>query len=108
MREEKRQHPRAKIRVPVELRAAGSDVSTRASTSDISLGGCYVEMMFTLDRGVQVEMILHIGEPIVVLGTVVTCDPHVGNGIEFSKILPEDEQELRRYLEVASRISGSN
>ena len=92
----------------MELRAAGSDVSTRASTSDISLGGCYVEMMFTLDRGVQVEMILHIGEPIVVLGTVVTCDPHVGNGIEFSKILPEDEQELRRYLEVASRISGSN
>jgi hypothetical protein len=69
-------------------------VSTRAATSDISLGGCYVEMMFTLEKGVRLEMIFHIGEPILVLGTVVTCDPHVGNGIEFSKMLPEDEARV--------------
>jgi hypothetical protein len=37
----------------------------------------------------------------------VTCDPHVGNGIEFSKILPEDEEQLRHYLEAASDTPAS-
>ncbi len=65
-------------------------------------------MMFTLERGAQLEMTFDIGERILVLGRVVTCDPHVGNGIEFSKILPEDEEELRHYLEAASDIPASH
>jgi c-di-GMP-binding flagellar brake protein YcgR len=106
--EEKRRHPRAKICVPVELRVEDSELLMRATTSDISLGGCYVEMMFTLERDAQLEMTFDVGERILVLGRVVTCDPHVGNGIEFSKILPEDEEVLRRYLEAASDIPASH
>jgi len=53
------------------------------------------------------EMTFDIGERILVLGRVVTCDPHVGNGIEFSKILPEDEEKLRHYLEAASDTPAS-
>ena len=108
MAQEKRRHPRTKIRVPVELRVEDSELLMRTATSDISLGGCYVEMMFTLERGSRLEMTFDIGERILVLGRVVTCDPHVGNGIEISKILPEDEEVLRRYLEAASDIPASH
>ena len=107
MAAEKRRHPRVTIRIPVELRVEDSELVMRTATSDISLGGCYVEMMFTLQRGAQLEMTFDIGERILVLGRVVTCDPHVGNGIEFSKILPEDEEELRHYLEAASDTPAS-
>lgn len=108
MAAEKRRHPRVKIRLPVELCVENSELVMRTATSDISMGGCYVEMMFTLERGAQLEMTFDIGERILVLGRVVTCDPHVGNGIEFSKILPEDEEELRRYLDAASDIPASH
>ena len=37
------------------------------------------------------------------LATVVTCDPQVGNGIQFNKMLPEDIAELRSYLEAAEK-----
>jgi hypothetical protein len=32
------------------------------------------------------------------VGTVVTCDPQVGNGIEFARMLPEDLEELRAFV----------
>ena len=35
------------------------------------------------------------------LGTVVTCDPQVGNGIKFTKMLAEDHEQLHAYLEAA-------
>jgi len=39
---------------------------------------------------------------VLALGTVVTCDPQVGNGIKFTKMLPEDIEHLRAYV-VAAR-----
>jgi len=53
-------------------------------------------------------MIFEIGERILVLGRVVTCDSHVGNGIEYLKMLAEDEEGLRRYLKVKWDISESH
>jgi hypothetical protein len=38
-----------------------------------------------------------------VLGTVVTSDPQVGNGVRFSWILPEDLEQLRIFLEAAEK-----
>jgi hypothetical protein len=38
-----------------------------------------------------------------VMATVVTCDGLVGNGIEFTKMLPEDIEELRSFLEAAEK-----
>jgi hypothetical protein len=37
------------------------------------------------------------------VGTVVTCDPQVGNGIEFARMLPEDQEELRAYMKAAQQ-----
>jgi hypothetical protein len=35
---------------------------------------------------------------LLVLHKVVTCDPQVGNGVQFTKMLPEDIEELRAFL----------
>jgi hypothetical protein len=54
--------------------------------------------MFTLAKDTKLEITLKIDGTLLALGTVVTCDPNVGNGIKFTKILPEDQEELRRYF----------
>ena len=67
MAAEKRRHPRVKIRIPVELRVEDNELVMRTATSDISLGGCYVEMMFTLERGAHLEMTFDTGERMLVV-----------------------------------------
>jgi len=106
--QDKREHPRVKVRVPVELRPEGSEGQIGAETSDISLGGCYIEMMFTLARDTKLDITIKIDGTVLALGTVVTCDPNVGNGIKFTKMLPEDQEELRCYLEAGQEASESS
>jgi hypothetical protein len=100
--QERREHPRLKLRVPFELRTEGTETPIRGATSDLALGGCYIETIFPLALNTTLELILQIGSTVVVVGKVVTCDPNVGNGIKFTRILPEDREELRSYLEAAT------
>ena len=102
MDKEKRGSNRVKIRVPVELQSEGSKSPIRTETADLSLTGFYVEMMFNLNVGTPLDIKLQIGDTTVLaIGRVVTCDPTVGNGISFTKMLPEDRQELAIFLQAA-------
>ncbi len=95
---ERRACPRVKVKVPVELFVPDSDIPQRCATSDLSEAGCYIETMFPFPIGTTLEMSLQIDGTVLAVGKVVTCDPQVGNGIEFAKMLPEDQEELRAYL----------
>ena len=97
-RPERRARPRIKVKVPIELFAPESDVPIRGATSDLSEIGCYIETMFPFPVGTTLEMSLQLEGTLLAVGTVVTCDPQVGNGIEFTKMLPEDQEELRAYI----------
>ena len=103
----RREHPRVKVRVTVELLREDNEVPIGGVTSDISLGGCYIEMMFTLAKDTKLDITIKIDGTLLALGMVVTCDPNVGNGIKFTKMLPEDREELRRYLEAAQASESS-
>jgi len=105
--QDRREHPRVKVRATVELRREGNEVPIGGATSDISLGGCYIEMMFTLAKDTKLVITIKIDGTLLALGMVVTCDPNVGNGIKFTKMLPEDQEELRRYLEAQEASESS-
>jgi hypothetical protein len=109
MTEERRGDQRFKACVSVEMFIDGGDTPVRCTTSDISLSGCYIESRYTLPVGTQLEMKMDIGDTLLVFGRVVTCDHQVGNGIIFTRILPEDLDELQRYLDslAAQESSGS-
>jgi hypothetical protein len=96
---ERRQYPRSKVTIPFELRLEDSDAPMRGATADLSLSGCYIETMFPFPIGTNVELKLQLEGTLLVLGSVITSDPQVGNGIQFTKMLPEDMEELRAYLE---------
>jgi hypothetical protein len=88
----RRARPRIRMKVPVELFAPGSNVPERGATSDLSEAGCYIETMFPFPIGTILEMSLQLEGTLLAVGTVVTCDPQVGNGIEFSKMLPRTKR----------------
>ena len=101
---ERRKHPRFTVSVPVEVRAEGSDTPIRCTTSDISLGGCYIESMYPLPVGTGVELKLQAGEEtLIILANTVTSFPQVGNGFQFVKILPEDREELSAFLDAIAK-----
>jgi len=98
-RKERRQHPRRKVGVEVDLQSARTATPLRLKTTDLSLGGVYVEMMFTLEVGTKLKLVLWLNYVQVSTGgVVVTRDLQVGNGIKFIDMATEDRLRLKRFL----------
>src|ERR1700737_3521511 len=84
---EHRQHPRTRVTVTAELQQERALL--RVKTADLSIGGLYVEMMFTLEIGTKLNIVFWINDVKVSTGgVVVTRDIQVGNGIEFTDMAP--------------------
>jgi len=99
--DERRKHPRFKLKVPVEIAVESNDIPLRTATSDLSLEGCYIESMFPFPVGTNLELKLQTESTLLILAVVVTSDPQVGNGYKFTRMLPEDIEELARFIEAA-------
>ena len=100
-RQERRQHTRTKVAVEAELNLEGGRTPPRVKTADLSLGGLYVEMMFTLEIGSKLKIVLWMaGAPVSTAGVVVTRDLQVGNGIKFTE-MSEDRAKLKHFLSAA-------
>lgn len=102
---ERRKFSRAKLHVPVEFRIAGNEIASRAATADLSLGGFYLETMFTMAIGTELEVTLHLENPVMAVAVVATCDPSFGNGVRFTRMLPEDVEALQLYLEAQEKAT---
>jgi c-di-GMP-binding flagellar brake protein YcgR len=97
---ERRRFPRVKSAVALELRHSGSTAPVRATTTEISIGGCYIETMFTLDIGTKLDMVLWIeDEKVSAKGVIATRYPQVGNGIDIVEMKPEQRATLEKFLE---------
>jgi c-di-GMP-binding flagellar brake protein YcgR len=96
---ERRKHVRIRMEVPIEISAEGRPGLMRCHTSDLSLGGCYVETMFTFPLNTKLQIHLWLHETrLTVEGLVVTCDPQVGNGISFSNMTEEVHAKLDSFV----------
>lgn len=102
----RRHDPRIKVRVPIELLPENVASPIRGATSDLSLSGCYIETIFPYPKGTMIDLKLEIGTTVLVAATVATCDPQVGNGISFLKMLPEDQEALAAYLKSLEEDQG--
>jgi len=100
LQSERRHAPRHAVQVQVELHEVGTEVPLRLVTTDLSRGGCYVQLMMPLPPGIYVNATLWIdGCPIRIRGRVVTRHPQFGNGIMFLEFQDNGEQLLSRYLD---------
>jgi hypothetical protein len=97
---EQRHDPRYTVQAQIELREEGSDVPLRMNTTDLSRGGCYVELMMTLPIGTNLTGTLWLsGRSVRIKGRVVTRHPQFGNGIKFLELEDHGDIVLAQYLE---------
>jgi c-di-GMP-binding flagellar brake protein YcgR len=106
-RNDRREHVRVKVSVSVEIQADAGGRRIRGDTADLSLGGCYIETVFPFPIGTDLALQLSIETTVLIAATVVTCDPQVGNGIKFIRMLQEDREALKAFLEAAQQAQDS-
>jgi len=105
---ERRRFPRRTCSLPVELRPPGQPYPTAAETTDVSLCGCYVKLLFPLPIGTVVDIRIGIEDVGVrAKGIVRTTDPALGNGIEFTEIASSCRLQLEHHLETLSQEDSS-
>ena len=97
---ERRHFPRYSVHVQIAVNLDGSNFPMRLETTDLSRGGCYIQLLMDLPLGAQIHATLWLDDvPIFVRGRIVTRHPQFGNGIMFLDFEGEGEQLLKRYLE---------
>ena len=106
--QEHRKYPRTKAAIQVELKTEGAAVASRTETADLSVGGCYLEMSFTLQVGTKLDLVLWVeGERLPTTAVVVTHHPQFGNGIQFLDLSLDDQAKLDRYLKKVEAESAN-
>jgi PilZ domain len=103
----RRRYLRHKISLPVELRDERVKAPTRINATDVSGNGCYVETMLPLPVGTVLRLDFWLDADHMNISAVVrTCDPGVGNGIEFTGLPPDGKARLQSYLDAIDPQMG--
>ena len=97
--EERRRCKRYSVCAEIEIRETGRGFPSRGTTTDVSLGGCYVATIFPLPIGATIDFTLWTADGAIKgHGSVQTCHPGVGMGIKFIDLAKEAIQRLGDYL----------
>ncbi len=103
----RRRFYRHKIKLPLELRDERVQAPTRINATDVSGNGCYVESMLPLPLGTVLRIDFWLdSEHINITAVVRTCDPGVGNGIEFTGMPPDGKARMQAYLDAIDPQMG--
>jgi PilZ domain len=103
----RRRYNRHKIRLPLELRDERVKAPTRINATDVSGNGCYVESMLPLPVGTVLRLDFYLdSEHINITAVVRTCDPGVGNGIEFTGMPLDGKARMQAYLDAIDPQMG--
>ncbi|MGO9126337.1 MAG: PilZ domain-containing protein [Terriglobales bacterium] len=98
----KRKYERVNLTVQAEMRSPSKKYPYRGQTVTVGEGGCYIEVVETLDPLTTVEVVLWLnGEKVLAKAEVASNDPHIGNGIKFVHMEREDAQKLKAFLKAA-------
>jgi len=96
----RRRWPRHKISFPLELRDERVNTPMRINATDVSGNGCYIETILPLPLGTVLRVDFYMqAEHVTISAVVRTCDPGVGNGIEFTGLPVDGKQHLQAYLD---------
>ncbi|HLQ78522.1 MAG TPA: PilZ domain-containing protein, partial [Terriglobia bacterium] len=82
-----------------EVYRLGSNVPNRCTLSDISEGGCYVEMPSPLTGQTGVEIVIRTAEmKVKIQGQVLAVHPGFGMGVRFMFDNDDEREEVLRLL----------
>lgn len=97
--QDRRQSARVKCSISVELHSPGQPVIW-GKASDLSQGGCFVEMPIPLKPESKFEIALWLGGTKLRLqGVVASASPGFGIGVRFSNVSPQHQEFLARHIQ---------
>lgn len=90
-----------------ELRS-GAQLSAR--TSELALGGCYVDALNPFPKGTEVELRIVRDQGVFeTKARVAYCDPNSGMGLAFTEMTPDQRSLLEDWLaEIVSQLKPSS
>jgi hypothetical protein len=100
----KRKYERVNLTVQAEMRSPSKNYPYRGRTVTVGQGGCYIEVLETLEPSTTVEVVLWLnGEKVLATAEVASIDRHIGNGVKFVHMKREDAEKLKAFLKAASQ-----
>jgi hypothetical protein len=111
--QDRRQHPRMKCFVVVELRGSESVKPCWGNLANISLGGCLVETPTSFESGAKVGIGLWVTsgqiwvKGLVLNGVVARTSPSNGLRVKFEELDPPERETLRQFLKFVESSTKS-
>jgi hypothetical protein len=103
-KEERRQYPRYACHGDAEIYAQGTEFAQRAKLTDLSRGGCFVELLPAITQETKITLVLQIWQRKIRIEAVVkSVLPNFGLGIKFLHLEPKDLQQLDEVLDALER-----
>lgn len=100
---ENRSNPRIRCSGTGQITQPGVAYPIWARVTDLSMGGCYLELVFAVAQNSPVELKLTVLEhTFTATGTVATSHPGVGVGIKFTRVEDESRKILVELLQKLS------
>ena len=97
---EHRQHQRVPCKLGAELYIQGSEAPMRVDVTDISVGGCFVEMPTLSTEVDRLKIIVWANDiKLAIQGAVVGRSPGFGISIKFTEMTEEVRQQLQRFVQ---------
>jgi hypothetical protein len=107
MDSERRRAPRYPIIADAEITEIVSDTKLSARTSDLSVGGCFLDMLNPSPEGTAIRVrISHTNTTFTALGRVVFLFPNMGMGVMFTSVEANQQAVLQKWLEELGRGEG--
>ena len=96
---ERRQHPRHRIRVVLDLETHNFNSKLQVQCSDISVSGCYVHTFHPWPIGTHLVAGIWLNsERIEATAVVRASEKDIGMGIEFIHLNEEEDRRLQQFL----------
>ncbi len=104
--QEKRRSPRYPFIASAELIEEKADVRIASRVSELSLHGCYLDMMNPFPTGTMVLVKITAGDVCFeAKSKIVYSQPNMGAGVGFLQIEPASRDVLERWLDEAEKES---
>jgi hypothetical protein len=104
MESERRRAPRYPFIAEAQVTEISSDTKLIAKTSDLSIGGCFLDMLNPSPEGTDVRVrISHKSKTFTTLGSVVFVLPNMGMGVVFRSVEDYQLTILQEWISELSR-----
>lgn len=106
----RRVETRYACRLGAEVYRTGISVPHRCSLTDLSSGGCYLEVSLPFPQGASLEIVVRTYEMKLRLrGAVLTSHPGYGMGVEFELTTKEERDSVKKLIDfVAATTQPTN